>query len=107
MPYASPEQLAGEDDKLSPASDLFSLGIVFHELLTGKRLFAAGNRSATSVLVMHGDVAPPSKHVPGIPSTVDALCLKLLARNIEERFSSASDVIDAAQAIMRHHGEQT
>jgi branched-chain amino acid transport system substrate-binding protein len=81
-PYKSPEQASGYD-YLTPASDLYTLGLVFYEMLTGK-LFAKFRR------------LPPSVENPAIPAWLDAIVVKLLARDPEARYQQAEEV---AQAI--------
>jgi serine/threonine protein kinase len=100
VPYAAPEQLEGDSSALGPESDLYSLGVVFHEMLTGRRLFAGDNVEATKLLVLRGAVPPPSSLLHGLPAELDALCLKMLRRQPEERFRSAADAIAAAHKCL-------
>ncbi|MFN0061868.1 MAG: serine/threonine-protein kinase [Myxococcaceae bacterium] len=81
--YMSPEQAAG--DALETRSDVFSLGIVFWEMLTGKRLFKGNNDQMTVRLVMDCRVPPPSRLRSGLPSDVDAWVARVLAKNPNER----------------------
>jgi eukaryotic-like serine/threonine-protein kinase len=101
IPYAAPEQLDGGDTKrIGPPSDLFALGVVFHEMLTGQRLFAAQHLSVTQMLVQRGHVSPPSTLAAGIPREADTLCLHMLARNVDDRIASAEDVVRATAQIL-------
>jgi serine/threonine-protein kinase len=102
VPYCSPEQLTSGTEKLSPASDLFSLGVVLHEMLTGKRLFLGENVMVSRQLVLSAAVPPPSTAAAGIPGEVDELCAKLLERPIEKRLQSAGEMLAlAATALER------
>ncbi len=100
IPYASPEQLEDNRAALGPASDIFSLGVVLHEMLTGQRLFAGDDPSVTQTLVLHANVPPPSARVPGLPPEVDELCLHMLRRRPEDRFASAADVVAAGEKVL-------
>ncbi|HEY7886617.1 MAG TPA: protein kinase [Steroidobacteraceae bacterium] len=91
--YMSPEQALGEE--LDARSDLYSLGVMYYELLTGKKPFTGG--SAIEVLQQHVNAPPPrlplslSRHAP--------LLARLLAKRREDRFSTGDEVIEAASAL--------
>ena len=85
--YMSPEQLRGEP--LDARSDLFSLGVVLHECLTGMRLFPGKALAEVSKAVLRGPIVEPSRINKEIPPALDALVLKALARRREERHASA------------------
>ena len=91
--YMSPEQALGE--KLDGRTDLYSLGIIFYEMLTGKKPF--GGSSAIEVLQQH--VTAPVPQLPERHAHCQPLLNKLLAKSREERFSSAEEVIDAIAAV--------
>ncbi len=85
--YMSPEQLLGR--RLDARTDIFSLGVVLHEMLTGRSLFSADNVAVTVTAIMQNDVAPPSAIVPEVPRELDAVVMKALARKPEERYPDA------------------
>ncbi|MFZ0551762.1 MAG: serine/threonine-protein kinase, partial [Steroidobacteraceae bacterium] len=93
--YMSPEQALGEE--LDARSDLYSLGVIYHEMLTGKKPFTGG--SAMEVLQQHVNAPPPqlplslSRHMPALS--------RLLAKRREDRFNTADEVIEATAAL-RH-----
>jgi serine/threonine protein kinase len=89
--YMSPEQAVGKD--LDPRSDLFSLGIIFHELLTGQRLFYRGNPGAEMAAVYEAEIVPPSRVNRRVPKQLDAVVMKALERNRDKRYQSAVDLI--------------
>ena len=99
--YMSPEQALGE--KLDPRSDLYSLGIIFHEMLTGRKPFV-GN-TAMEVLQQHVNAAPP--RLPSSLSGYAPLLEQLLSKRREERFESAEALIAACAALRSGSRRQT
>src|SRR5207248_9574620 len=87
--YMSPEQVAGSE--VDGRSDIFALGIVLHELLTGRRLFKADSDVQTLARVRECNVAPPSRLNPQLPPGVDAIVLKALAKNPDDRYRTAQE----------------
>ena len=87
--YMSPEQVAGEG--VDGRSDIFALGIVLHELLTGRRLFKADSDVQTLARVRECNVAPPSRLNPQLPPGLDQIVLKALAKNPEGRYATAQE----------------
>ena len=93
--FMSPEQLYGE--ALTPASDLFSLGAVLYDALTGRPPFAGETPEEIGAALAAGGVRPPSTLVDGIPATLDKAILQSLRRDPDERFTSA-DAMEASLA---------
>ena len=87
--YMSPEQVAGAE--VDGRSDIFALGIVLHELLTGRRLFKADSDVQTLARVRECIVPPPSRLNPQLPAGLDALVLKSLAKNPDDRYKTAQE----------------
>ena len=84
----SPEQLSGE--ALTPASDLFSLGVVLYEAITGRAPYQGATPAEVSAAHERGEVLPPSAHVAGVPAQLDAVLLQALRREPERRFHTAT-----------------
>jgi serine/threonine protein kinase len=84
--YMSPEQILGEP--LDARSDLFSLGVVLHECLTGMRLFPGKVPSVVWNAVLKGPIAEPSRTNKAVPPELDAIVLKALARRREDRYAT-------------------
>ncbi|RKH17032.1 protein kinase, partial [Corallococcus sp. CA031C] len=97
--YMSPEQIMG--DPLDARSDLFSLGVVLHECLTGMRLFYAKSADAMMNAVLSGEVTAPSRVNKQIPPELDAIVLKALAKRREDRYATT---LEFARAIERAVG---
>jgi serine/threonine-protein kinase len=88
FPYMSPEQAQGDD--LDARSDVFALGIILWEQLTGRRLFKAENDLATQRLVIGCQVPLPSSVEKSSPLGLDAVVMKALARKPEDRYPDAA-----------------
>ncbi len=84
--YMAPEQIRGE---VSQQSDVWAVGVVLWELLTGRRLFSADNETQLMVVVERGEIAPPSDFHAEVPEALDRICARALARDIDERYPSA------------------
>jgi serine/threonine protein kinase len=87
--YMSPEQAAGAN--VDGRSDIFALGIVLHELLTGLRLFKADSDVQTLARVRECQVPPPSSLNPQLPKGLDSIVLKALAKTPEARYRTAQE----------------
>jgi serine/threonine-protein kinase len=85
--YLAPEQLTGQG--VDRRTDVYMAGIVLWELLTGRRLFVAETPSAMFELLAAGGVSPPSAIVPDLPAALNAVVLRALALNKEQRFENA------------------
>lgn len=99
LAYLSPEQAWGK--VIDHRSDLFALGIVLHEMLTGQRLFKAENEFSTLERVRNADVPAPSSVKHELPRDLDAVVLKALAKNPDERYATGQEFEDALQTYVR------
>ncbi|MEN9800586.1 MAG: hypothetical protein RL653_4283 [Pseudomonadota bacterium] len=88
--YMSPEQAAGK--RVDRRTDIFALGVVMYELLTGDRLFKRTNDILTLNAVSECDVRPPSSLVPSLPRDLDAIVMKALAKEPEDRYQEAGQL---------------
>jgi len=96
--YMSPEQIQGKE--LDGRSDLFSLGVVVYELLTGVRPFDADSISTIIYRVLYEDPRPPAAHNPALPAEINLIIGKALAKTPEKRYASgASMVADLRKAF--------
>jgi serine/threonine protein kinase len=96
--YMAPEQTQGSD--VDRRIDIFASGIVLHEILTGRRLFKGENDMQTVEKVRQCEVSPPSMQNPLCPPEMDAIILRALARDRDERFQSAAEMADALDDIV-------
>src|SRR5262249_43233114 len=98
MQYMSPEQAWGKP--IDRRSDLFSLGVVLHELLTGERLFKGDTDINILEKFRNADVAAPSRSNPEVSQSLDAVVMKALAKDPEERYANASDMVRALDSVL-------
>ncbi len=90
--YMAPEQLRGE--KATEASDIYALGLLLYEMVTGARPFPGKNSFAAAVRRLEEDPAPPTDHLPALDSAWEKTILRCLARAPEDRFEAVGDILD-------------
>ncbi len=93
-PYMSPEQARGEGHRVDGRSDIFSLGIVLYELLTGQRPFRHSDRLELYRLIQFDEPTPPRQLRPSVPRELERICLKALSKSRGERYPYASIMAD-------------
>jgi serine/threonine protein kinase len=96
--YMSPEQIRGMP--VDARTDVFSTGIVLHELLTREKLFRADSEFELMEKVRNADIMPPSKFNHRVTPALDAVIGRALARDVVERYSSAKDFGDALAGLL-------
>ena len=90
--YMSPEQARSEGHRVDGRSDIYSLGVVFYELLAGTRPFKANNQEDLLDCIRNVEVRPLRQLNASIPRELERICLKALAKKISDRYSTASDL---------------
>jgi serine/threonine-protein kinase len=98
LSYMSPEQL--NQQPVDCRSDLWSLGVVTWELLTGRRLFRATSEGETVLSVLSRPIPPPSRFAGSVPRQLDAIVLRALSRDPQLRFSSARELVRALETFL-------
>jgi serine/threonine protein kinase len=97
--YMPPECIA--KGSIGPHSDLYSIGVILHEMLTGRRLFAAESTMAVIYKILHEKVLPPSAFNPTIDKPLDEIVLRAIARDPAARYTSAEAMKEALEAYLR------
>jgi tetratricopeptide (TPR) repeat protein len=87
--YMAPEQAGGHTREAGPPADVYALGAMLYEFLTGKPPFIGATTLETIQKVLHEDPVAPSKLVPVVPRDLETICLKCLSKNPAGRYSSA------------------
>ena len=98
--YMSPEQAGGTAHRIDGRTDLYSLGVVLYELLTGRVPFRANNVYELLRQVREDEPQPPRQLVPEIPPDLERVCLKALAKRQQDRYTTAADFADDLRRLL-------
>jgi serine/threonine-protein kinase len=90
--YMAPEQAAGRTDLLDRRTDVYGLGAILYEILTGQPPFTGGDLTRLLVRVLEEEPTPPRRLNPAAPRPLEAVCLKALAKRPERRYPSAEEL---------------
>ncbi|MBI3805623.1 MAG: protein kinase [Nitrospirae bacterium] len=102
LAYMSPEQAWGKP--VDGRSDLFALGIVLYEAVTGERLFTGNDEISILEKVRKAEIAPPTRLNPAIPPELEAILERALAKEVEARYQSASEMERALEGLITQKG---
>ncbi len=98
--YMSPEQSRGEGHLIDRRTDIFSLGAVYYELLTGRLPFEGDSSAEILVGIQSAEITPPTTLRPTVPRELERICLKCLARRATDRYSSAQQLQDELKVFL-------
>jgi serine/threonine protein kinase len=98
--YLAPEQIRGED--LDPRTDIFSLGVLAYEMLTGTKPFTGDHISTVLYKIMNESPPPPSSFDPTLPKRLDALVIRALEKDRTKRFASCAELRTECIAILQN-----
>ena len=98
--YMAPEQVEADHDRIGPRTDVYALGVMFYELLTGRRPFE-GKGLAVLGQISSGVAPTPPSQIADVSPSVESICLKAMAHRINDRFQSAADLAAALDECLQ------
>jgi serine/threonine-protein kinase len=105
--YMAPEQASGRRGQVGPSSDIYSLGAILYELLTGKPPFEAESPLDTLVQVIESEPRPIARLRADVPRALEQVCMRCLEKSPDQRYASAKDFADDLERYLRGEPVET
>lgn len=98
--YMAPEQVKGEGDRIGPRTDVYALGVILYQMLTGKVPYQASNPMELYHKIASEDIVLPSARKTRIPAELETICLCAMAKSPDDRYASAKALEDDLKAFL-------
>ncbi|KAA1258979.1 Serine/threonine-protein kinase PrkC [Rubripirellula obstinata] len=99
--YMAPEQVIGEGHRIDGRTDLYALGVIFYQMLTGQLPFRSDDSSVLMNQIREDDPQPPRQLVRDLPPLLEAICMKAMAKDFPDRFTTADDFATNLRRALR------